>query len=75
MVENGVDSDGSLAGLSVADDELTLASADGHQTVDRLESGLHRLVHRLSGDDTGRLDLHPVSLRSLDRSQPVDRVS
>ena len=29
LIDNGVGSDGGLAGLAVADDELTLAAADG----------------------------------------------
>ena len=43
--------DGGLAGLAVADDQLALAAADGDERVERLEAGLHRLVHRLARDD------------------------
>ena len=38
--ENGVDGDGSLAGLAVADDELTLTAANGNERVDRLDAGV-----------------------------------
>src|SRR3546814_18515689 len=40
-----------LAGVAVADDQLALAAADGNERVERLEAGLHRLVHRLARDD------------------------
>ena len=57
LVDDRVDRDGGLAGLAVADDQLALAAADRDHRVDRLDAGLHRLVHRLAGDDAGRLDL------------------
>ena len=49
--------DGGLAGLAVADDQLALAAADGNERVDGLQAGLHRLVHRRTRDDAGRLHL------------------
>ena len=51
LVQDGVERDGGLAGLAVADDELALAAADRHHAVDGLEAGLHRLAHRLAVDD------------------------
>ncbi len=63
LVEDRVDGDGGLAGLAVADDQLTLATTDRDQRVDRLDAGLHRLVHRLAAHDAGRLDLHAPGLR------------
>ncbi len=44
LVDEGVDRDGGLAGLAVADDQLALAAADGDERVDRLEAGLHGLA-------------------------------
>src|SRR4029453_11949328 len=57
LVDEGVDRDRRLAGLAVADDQLALAAADRHQRVERLQTGLHRFVHRLARDDAGRLPL------------------
>ncbi|MBV8538234.1 MAG: F0F1 ATP synthase subunit alpha, partial [Alphaproteobacteria bacterium] len=59
-----------LAGLAVADDQLALAAADRHQAVDGLEAGLHRLVHRLAGDDAGRLDLDALG-EPIDGKGPI----
>jgi len=75
LVEEGVDRDGRLAGLAVADDQLALAAADGHERVDRLEAGLHRLVHRLAGDDARSLHLD-AGVDDVDqRALAVDRVA
>ena len=54
LIDDGVDRDGGLAGASVADDQLALASADRDHGVDRLDAGLQRLLHRLPDDDTRR---------------------
>ena len=57
LIENGVEGDRGLARLPVADDQFALAAADRDHTVDRLEARRHRLVHRLAGNDAGRLDV------------------
>ena len=75
LVDEGVERDGGLAGLTVADDQLALAAADRNQRVERLEAGLHRLVHRLARDDAGRLHLDAAALGVLDRALAVDRVA
>ena len=36
LVDDGVNGDGGLASLPVTDDQLTLATADGHKRVDSL---------------------------------------
>lgn len=33
LVDNGIDSDGSLSSLSISDDQLSLSSTDGNQTI------------------------------------------
>src|SRR3546814_3863497 len=38
LVDEGVDRDGGLAGLAIADDQFALAAADGNERVERLES-------------------------------------
>ncbi len=40
LIDDRVDRDGGLAGLTVADDELALAAADGDHRVDGLDAGL-----------------------------------
>ena len=47
----------------------------GTERVERLEPGLHRLVHRLARDDARRLDLDAAALGRLDRALAVDRVA
>ena len=40
LVDDGVDSDGGLSGLTIANDQLTLATADRHEGVDGLDASL-----------------------------------
>jgi hypothetical protein len=47
LVDDGVDGDGRLARLAVADQQLALAAADVDHGVDGLDAGLQRLAHRL----------------------------
>src|SRR5207253_2899146 len=76
LVQNGVDGDGGLAGLAVADDQLALPAADGGQAVDALQPGVHRLVHALARDDPGRLDVHAAALGDVgERALAVDRLA
>ena len=56
LVDDGVNGDGGLTRLTVTNDQLTLATADGHERVDGLDAGLHGLAHRLAGDDAWGLD-------------------
>ena len=72
LVDDRVESNGGLAGLAIADDQLALAAADRDQGVDRLDTGLHRLVHRLASSDTGGLDLHAALLNVAERTLPVN---
>ena len=72
LVDDGVDGDGGLAGLAVADDELALAAADRDHRVDGLDAGLQRLVHRLAGDDAGGLDLDLAGVLAVDGALAVD---
>ncbi len=75
LVDEGVDGDGGLAGLAVADDQLALAAADRHQRVDRLEAGLHRLADRFARNDAGRLDLDAGALDVGQRALAVDGIA
>ena len=60
LVDDGVESDGGLAGLAVADDQLALAAADGDHGVDGLDAGLQRLFHGLAVDHAGRQALDGI---------------
>src|SRR5690606_9659977 len=73
--DDGVDGDGGLAGLAVADDQLALAAADGHHGVDSLGTGLQRLRHGLAGDNAGRHFFDDVGRLGVDGALAVDGVA
>jgi len=75
LVDDGVDSDGGLAGLSITNDELTLSTANRHERVDSLEASLHRLVHGFPRDNARRLQLNSGTLGGVDGTLTVDRVT
>src|SRR5690606_1048917 len=54
------------------DDELALAAADGHERVEGLDAGLHRLVHALALHDAGGLHLEAAGLGGVDGALAVD---
>ncbi len=75
LVDDGVHGDGRLARLTVADDQLALASADRDHRIDGDDPGLHRGVHVLALDDTRRDPLDwPVGVGN-DRTLAVDRLA
>jgi hypothetical protein len=73
LVDDRVDGHGGLAGLAVADNQLALTAADRHHGVDRLQAGLHRLAHRLTGDDARRDLLDWRHIVGIDRALAIDR--
>src|SRR5690606_34274702 len=75
LVQDGVDGDGGLADLTVANDQLALAAADRDQGVDGLHARLHRLVNRFTRDDAGGLHVDAATLGELDRALAVDRLA
>src|SRR6185369_2024555 len=75
LVDEGVERDCGLTGLAVTDDQLALAAANRYEGVERLEAGLHGLVHRLARDDAWRLHLDAAALGELDRALAVDWVA
>lgn len=75
LVDDAIDGDGGLASLSITNDELTLSSANWHKGVDGLESSHHRLVHRLSWDNTWCLELNSLSLITLNWALTVNWVT
>jgi hypothetical protein len=70
--QDGVQADGGLADLTVADDQLALAAPDRSHGVDGLQAGHHGLVHALALDDAGSLELHRADFLGIDRSETVD---
>lgn len=75
LVEHGVQGDGGLAGLTIADDKLTLATSDRYHGVDGLKTGLHGLVDGAARQDTGSLHLSTALLGGLDWALAIDGVS
>src|SRR5581483_6405073 len=75
LIDDRVDRDRRLAGLAIADDQLALSAADRNHGVDRLESGLQRLLDRLAVDDAGCQTLDRIAFGRIDRTLAVDRVS
>ncbi len=51
-----------LPSLTVSNDQLSLATTNGHQTVHSFDAGLHGLPHRDAGDDARGLQTHTPTL-------------
>lgn len=64
-----------LPSLTIANDQLTLTTTDGHQGVDGLDTGLHGLAHGHTGDDAGGLDSHTETVLGVDGTLAVDGIS
>src|SRR4029079_15706108 len=75
LIENGVERDRGLASLAISDDQYALAAPNRDQSVDRLEAGRHRLMHRLARSDAGRLHVDAASFLCADRALAVDRIA
>ena len=75
LVEDGVDSDGGLSGLTVTNDQLTLATTDRNHGIDGLDTGHHGLVDGTTGQDTGGFKGGAATLGSVDGSLSVNGVS
>ena len=50
-----------LTSLPVTNDELSLSTTNGYERVDSLDTSLHGLPHRDTGDDTRGLGTHTSS--------------
>lgn len=75
LVENGIQSNGGLTGLTITDDQLTLTTADGNHSVDRLETGLYGLVDGGTGQNAGSLELSTALLLGAEGTLAVDGVA
>src|SRR6185369_2672563 len=74
-VDDRVQSNGGLTGLAVADEQLTLSTADRNHRVDGLDTGRHGLGHRLTVDNSRSDTLDRQRVRRVDRSLVVDRLA
>jgi len=72
LVQDRVEANCGLAGLAVADDQLSLTSTHRDERIDRLDAGLHRLVHGLTTSDARSLNLHASRLHVGKRTLAVD---
>src|SRR6185369_13105211 len=75
LIDDGVERDGGLTYLAVADDQLALAAADRNHGVDGFDAGLHWFAHRLPVHDAGRQTLDGVELLGLDGTLAVNRLA
>ena len=72
LVDDGVDGDGRLARLTVANDELTLAATNGDHGIDCHETRLDGLADRLALHDARGLELDGATVRGIDCAKAVD---
>src|SRR5258707_2601850 len=72
LVDDRINSNGSLTRLAVADDQFALTTTDGDHTVDSLNTRLHRSIHRLAGNHAWSNTLDTTCLSRINRSFVVD---
>src|SRR6185503_1138035 len=75
LVDDRVDGDGSLACLTIANDQLALTATDRHHRVDRFETCLQWFFHGLSIDHAWRNALNRVVVVGNDWTSVVDRIA
>ena len=73
LIDNRIDGDSRFPDLTVADDQLSLSTADRNHRVYRLDTGLQRLVHRLTENNTRSLTFKRQSNQiTLNGTGPVN---
>jgi hypothetical protein len=75
LVEHGIEGDGSLASLTITDNQLTLTTADGNHGIDSLETGLDGLVDGAAGQNARSLELGTTLLLGVEGALAIDRVT
>jgi len=75
LVEDGVDGNCGLSGLTITNDQLTLSTTNGNHGVDRLETGQHGLRNGGTREDTRGLDLSTSTFLGVDRTLSIDGVT
>ena len=75
LIDDGVEADGGLAGLTVADHEFALTTTDGNHRVNSLDAELERFLDGLTRSDARSNDVELLTTRCVDRWATVDRVA
>src|SRR6185503_15723931 len=75
LADDRVDADRGLARGAVADDQLTLTTADRNHRVDRHDAGLHRLADRPAADNARRKFLDRIRNSAGDGALVVERLA
>ena len=76
LVDDGIDGNGGLTYLTVADNQLTLSATYGHHGINSLDTCLQRLVYRLTKDYSGSLPVERQRYRVAgNRTGSVDRIA
>ena len=75
LIDDGVQGNGGLAGLPVADNQLTLSSADGDHGINGLDACLQGLVYGLSCNNAGSHLLHRSGFISQNGALAVNGLS
>ena len=77
LVDDGIHCDGSLTGLTVTDDQLTLSTTDRNHGIHSLQTCLQRLLHWLTIDHTRSLTIqrHLESAGEIDITLAIDSLT
>jgi hypothetical protein len=75
LIDDGVENDGGLAGLAVADDQFALPAANRNHRVNSLDARLQRLANRLTVEYAGRDLFERIALLRRDRPLAVHRLA
>ncbi len=75
MIHDRIDRDRRLAGLTVADDQLALPTANRNHCIDGLDTCRQRHLHRLTRYHARRHPFDRAPLGKGDRALPIDRVA
>ncbi|OPZ85370.1 MAG: hypothetical protein BWY76_01444 [bacterium ADurb.Bin429] len=75
LVQDGIHTDGRLAGLAIADDEFALATSDGDHRINGHQPGLQRFLYRLALNNVRGGRLGRAKLIRGDRAFAVNRLA
>ena len=73
LIDDGIDRNGGLTGLTVADDQLALSATDRDHGVDGFDTGLNRGIHILAFHHTRGNTFDRAEARGRNRSLAVHR--
>mmetsp|Transcript_14101 Transcript_14101/g.21184 ORF Transcript_14101/g.21184 Transcript_14101/m.21184 type:complete len:284 (+) Transcript_14101:923-1774(+) len=72
LVNDGINSNGSLTSLTITNNQLTLTTSNGDKGIHSLKPGKHRLGHRLTRDNSGGLHLSTRALAVIQTGTPIN---